>query len=422
MANSFSKEQIVAFERVGEGFEDQLVMLKNIAVYGTDGVTMERANDTIWRPQPYIVTTQNRVIGTPVGQQSANQLTVPSRLSIKKNVRLQLSATEMRDALQEDRLATAAGEQLATDVNIAVRDVASNEGTLVVPITGAAGDYDDIAACDNIMNETGVPQNERYLVLTSRDYNGMAGNLAAATRSFGNAKSDNAYERSLVGDVAGFMTFKTDAGRRLAAAGGGGSITINTTGAQVRFVPRSTDETGVNVDNRYQRVTLSSTANVRAGDAFTIAGIENVHMKTKESSGQLKTFRVVALVPGTDDAIISPPIIGANLNPTDAERQYKNCEVVSTSATASINWLNDNAAGVNPFWYRDSIELLPGRYAVPSGQGAEVMRMTLEGGIELTMTKQFNPETYQSDLFFDIFFGVVNKNPEMNGILLFGQP
>lgn len=421
MANSFSKEQIVAFESVGEAFEDQLVMLKNVANFGTNGVSMERANDTIWRPMTYIVTSQDRVVGTPIGQQSANQLTVPSRLGFNKNVNLSLNALEMRDAAQEDRLAKAAGTRLATDLNIAIRDVASMQGTLVVPVSGAAGDYDDIALADSIMNETGVPLDERYMVLTSRDYNGLAGNLAGRQTMTG--KPTSAYERSYVGEVAGFSTFKTDAGRRLAAASGGGSITIATNGAQVRYVPTSTDATGNNVDNRYQRVTLSSNTNVRAGDAFEIAGIENVHMITKESSGRLKTFRIIALVPGSStDVIISPPIIGANSSPTDAERQYKNCEVVTTSGTAAINWLNDNAAGINPFWYKDSIELLPGRYAVPSNQGAEVMRATLEGGIELVMTKQFSGSTFVSDLTFDIFFGVVNKNPEMNGVLLFGQP
>jgi hypothetical protein len=47
------------------------------------------------------------------------------------------------------------------------------------------------------MNEQGVMAEDRYLALSSRDYNGMANNLAIATRSFtGNAKSANAYERS----------------------------------------------------------------------------------------------------------------------------------------------------------------------------------------------------------------------------------
>ncbi len=119
---------------------------------------------------------------------------------------------------------------------------------------------------------------------------------------------------------------------------------------------------------------------------------------------------------------VSPPMIGANeASPTDAELAYKNIAVVSTSATAAITFLNVDAAPVNPFWHRDSIELMPGRYAVPSDQGPAVMRATTENGIEIVMTKFFNHSTFVSEYTLNTLFGVVNTNPEMNGILMFNQ-
>lgn len=54
MANAFNKEERIAFENILEGFQDALVLSKAAAVYNTDSVTMERAADTIWRPQPYV--------------------------------------------------------------------------------------------------------------------------------------------------------------------------------------------------------------------------------------------------------------------------------------------------------------------------------------------------------------------------------
>ena len=56
MANSFSKEERVAFEQILEGFQDALVLSKNVGIYTTDQAMMERTNDVIWRPQPYIGT------------------------------------------------------------------------------------------------------------------------------------------------------------------------------------------------------------------------------------------------------------------------------------------------------------------------------------------------------------------------------
>ena len=423
MANAFSKEEIVAFENILEGFNDALILSKNINVYNTNGVTMERARDTMWRPQPYIAQSFTRTIGSTIASdvQTMTQLSVPSTLGFSPCSAWQMDALELRDALQEDRLGAAAKQKLASDINLSVMDLAAAQGTLVVPVATAAGDYDDVALCDSIMNEQGVMAGDRYLALSSRDYNGMAGNLAIATRSFTGNKSANAYERSYVGPVAGFETYKLDYANRCNA--NSASRTIATNGAQVRYVPKATTSSvaGVlNVDNRYQTVTVSSTTGILAGDAFTIDGIEAVHHITKRSTGQLKTFRVIEVVDGTS-MVISPPIIGANSSPTDAEQQYQNVDVVATSATATINFLNIAASNINPFWRKDSIELLPGRYAVPDGAGVDVLRASTDQGIELVMTKKFDPLTFQTLYTLDTLYGVVMTNPEMAGILLFNQ-
>lgn len=423
MANSFSKEEVVAFEDILEGFNDALILSKNVTIYNTNGVTMERARDTIWRPQPYIATSFTRTVGNSIASSVATftQLSVPSTLGFSPCSAWQMSALELRDALQEGRLGDSAKQKLASDINLSVMDLAAAQGTLVVPVSTAAGDYDNIALCDSIMNEQGVMSEDRYLALSSRDYNGMAGNLAVATRSFTGTKSSNAYERSQVGMVAGFDTYKLDYANR--CNDNSASRTIATNGAQVRYVPQATvtNVGGVlNYDNRYQTVTVSSTTGVLAGDAFTITGIEAVHHITKRSTGQLKTFRVIQVVDGTS-MVISPPIIGANSAPTDAEEQYKNVSVTATSATAAINFLNIAASNINPFWRKDSIELLPGRYAVPDASGVDVMRGNTDQGIELVMTKKFDPLTFQTLYTLDTLYGVVMTNPEMAGILLFNQ-
>jgi len=418
VANNFNKEERVAFEQILEGFNDAMIISRNVAKFGTEGQLMERANDTIWRPMPYVLNSQTRTVGSAVTPQDVTQMSVPSQLTEKKNVSWNMNALELRDALQEGRLGKAAYQRLASDINTKVRDVASLQGTLVIPIATAAGTYDNIALAESVMNEQGIAEGDRYLALTTRDYNGMAGNLASRQTMAG--KPTSAYERSFVGMIAGFDTYKIDAGKRITAAAGGGSITIATNGAQVRYVPDNVDANGNNVDNRYQTVTVSSTTNVVAGDCFTIAGIEAVHMITKESTGQLRTFRVISVASGTT-MVISPPIIGANSSPTAAETAYKNVNVASTSATASITWLNADAAGANPFWHKDSIELLPGRYAVPDNQGVDILRGTTDQGIEVVFGKKFDNSTFTSLYTLDVLYGVVNTNPQMNGIILFNQ-
>jgi hypothetical protein len=426
MSNSFSKEERVAFEDILEGFQDALVLSRNVSVYNTDQTMMERANNTIWRPQPYIAQSINSTPGTPIsGYQGMTQLAVPATLGFSKTVPWEMTSLELRDALQEGRLGKSAKQKLASDINIAIMNAAAGLGSLVVPIAAAAGDYDDVALCDAIMNEQGVPDYDRFMALSSRDYNGLAGNLVGTARSFGNQKSDKAYERSYVGMVAGFDTYKMDYANRQTAAAGGGSITIDTSGAgtQANYAPQATSTSvggQINVDNRFQTVTVSSTASVAAGDAFTIAGVFAVHHITKQSTGQLKTFRVVSVTNGTT-MVITPPIIGAQSVATDAQLQYKNAEVSAPSNTAAITFLNVNTASVNVFWQRDSLEILPGRYAVPSDAGVAVMRATTDQGIELVLQKFYEIDSMTIKYRMDTLFGVVNKNTEMSGILLFNQ-
>jgi hypothetical protein len=116
---------------------------------------------------------------------------------------------------------------------------------------------------------------------------------------------------------------------------------------------------------------------------------------------------------------ISPPII-SNQGSTDAEAQYQNV-TVTASGTAAIVFLNTVAAAVNVFYHEDALEILPGRYAVPEGSGASIMRATTESGIELVFQKQYDINTMKTKFRIDTLFGVVNKQPEMSGIILFSQ-
>jgi hypothetical protein len=181
----------------------------------------------------------------------------------------------------------------------------------------------------------------------------------------------------------------------------------------------STGETS-NVDNRYQTITVTSTTNVAAGDAFTIANVNSVHLITKQDTGQPMTFRVISVPAGGTTLVISPPIISAQ-GGSDAEIQYQNCVVNSAASNAGITFLNTVTNFVNPFWFKDSIEILPGRYAVPNDAGAAVMRASTDQGIELVMQKQYDINTMRTKYRLDTLYGVVNKQPMMSGVIMFSQ-
>lgn len=421
MANEFSKEEKVAFEDILEGFSDALILSKNVSIYRNDDASMERTNDTIWRPMPYIAQSFDGTDQTN-NYTEATQLSVPASIGFKKSVPWTMTATELRDALQEKRLGDAAKQKLASDINVAIMNTASNLGSLVVARPAAASGFSDVAQIEAVMNEQGVQGFDRYLALSTRDYNGMADNLAARQTMTG--KPQTAYEKAYVGTVASFETYKLDYANRLTAAA---AVDVSVNGANQYHVPQATStavtgETS-NVDNRFQNLAVKVTSGtIKVGDAFTIAGVNAVHHITKNDTGQLKTFRVTKIVSGaggTGVIQITPAIVSAQ-GGSNAEKAYQN--VTDTPAAgAAITWLNVENSYVNPFWQKDAFELLPGRYAVPTNAGAAVMRGTTEQGIEVVWQKFYDIDTMRIKYRLDTFFGTSCKNPEMAGILIFGQ-
>jgi hypothetical protein len=424
MANSFSKEERVAFDQVFEAFEDGLVISKMFKKFNFDGQMAERAGNTIWRPMPYIAQSFTGIDQSANFNRNYTQLSVPLSLGYSHSVPLTLTATELRDALQEKRLGDAAMQRLASDINVDCSNLAALTGTVFVKRTGAASGFDDVAVLDNAFNRMGIPMGGRKVCYSSADYNNLAKDIAGR-QNLVVGKTLSAYEDAYVGKVAGFDTFKLDYAYRLAAAAG---VTVTVNGANQRYVPKATSTAGTgeisNVDNRYQNLTITVTSGtVKVGDAFTIAGVNEVHHITKADTGNLKTFRITAIVSGSGGSgvvTISPPIIAADSSPTDPELQYKN--VTATPANgAAITWLNTATGAVNPFWQEDAFEIAPARYEPKEDSGLSAMQATTAQGMTVIMARQGAIGDLSTKYRWDVFYGLVNKQPQMTGAEMFSQ-
>jgi hypothetical protein len=421
MANDFSKEEIVMYTNTLERFEDQLIVSKMIKKYDVDPVTAERTNDRIWVTQPYISIAEDGEDVTDLIKDTT-QLSVPITLGYRKNVANKLKANEYRDQVQEGKIEKAAIQALSSAVNVSCLNVASLQGTIVVTSDSASSSasatktgFDKIAECKSNFLEQGIPNMENYIMLSSRDYNGMASNLAARTVQ---DISKSAYERAFIQRVANFDCFELDYAVQCAA----NAATVTISGANQYFTPKSTSTatTGEqsNYDNRFQTLTVDTTVGVVAGDSFTIADVYAVHHITKQSTGQLKTFRVISVLSGTQMVIM--PAIVSNGGSTDAEAAYQN--VNSTPADgASLTFLNSVAKPMNPFFHSDAMYITPGTIPIPKDAGVKVMQETTENGYQLTFRKWttgFNDNIYYR---WDVKWGVTMVQPEMAGILMFSQ-
>lgn len=431
-ATAFSKQETVFFDELLAGFDDRLKFGRNVSTFNADPVVLERSQGTaIWRPVPYVSVSIDGAAGTDISSNfnDVTQLSVPISLGYDKTVPWSMTTNDLNDPLQRDRKMRSAQQRLASDINVAIANVAALQGSLVVKRTTAASGYDDISLANALMQEQGVVDDaaKRAAFLHTRDYSLVAGNLAKPQTS-ANPKVNRAYEEGYVGNIAGFETYSAEYTYRLTAAAG---VTVTVNGANQRYVPKATSTAGTgetsNVDNRYQNLTIAVTSGtVKVGDRFTIAGVNAVNHITKADTGQLKTFTVTAIVSGGGGSgvvQISPPIIAADSSPTQAESEYKN--VTATPADgAAITWLNTAACNVAPFWDERAIELLPGRNGFDPDMmnaGASAIQGTTELGVQMVMYKFFDINTKKFKYRCDTRFGVGMTNPEMAGIILFSQ-
>jgi hypothetical protein len=192
------------------------------------------------------------------------QLAVPATLGYSQTVPWEMTSLELRDALQEGRLGESAKQKLASDINVAIMNSAANLGSLVVPIAAAAGDYDDVALCDTIMNEQGVPDYDRFMALSSRDYNGLAGNLVGTARSASATRSLTRPTSALTSAWSQASTptrWTTPTAKQQQLPAQASPSTPTAPGTQANYTPQATSTAvggQINVDNRFQTVTVSS--------------------------------------------------------------------------------------------------------------------------------------------------------------------
>ena len=97
MANAFSKEEKVAFDQLLEGFNDALVMSRNVTIHNSNQTDAARTTampsapvppigggsnyGTVWRPQPYIMTSVASTPGIGITFTDKTQLTVPASIT-----------------------------------------------------------------------------------------------------------------------------------------------------------------------------------------------------------------------------------------------------------------------------------------------------------------------------------------------------
>jgi len=408
MANSLTKDLEIMFENFVEGYDAACVISREAESSFPDPQSMQRAADTFYRPQNYNASVVTGLDVSAATKTDVIQRQVPTVFRTPDNVVYTFDGKELRDPEHKKRMGDAAAARLAAEIDKNLYATVAAQAGIVVKKAGALT-WDDGATTEALLLSRGIGAGrERKMFLNLFDYRDIAKDLG--NRAYLGDRSKDAYERSKVPDIAGFATFRTDNVANLTVTGTVSGTTVS--GAQ-SFTP--TAMTGdLPTDNRRMvlNVAGANIANIKAGDAFTIANLNAVHQIDKSDTGQLMTFRVISVAGGGANLTITPAII--------ATGPYQNVTAAAANS-AALTFLNTATKPVNAFWTQGAVTLDYGKLAFPNGQGAAVMTATTKNGVPLLMSANFTNLAGKVDIRCTTLYAATVLEPEQCGIIIANQ-
>lgn len=415
MANQLAKDLEIAFEEYVESFEASCVVSQNAAKYRPSDTAMQRAGDVEYRPQRYHADIIEGLDLTGKTGTDIVQRLVPSAFKEPQNVLWKLDAREMRDPEHKKEMGRAAGQRVAAKIDSDLIAAAARYATHVIPVgdnsQGTLGLdlWDGAAQIGAQFTSIGIPQgvNKRSF-WNAFSYKDLAKELGG--RQYAAGLTQTAYEKAKIPDVAGFDSYQTDISARL-GAGPTGAITLTSAPAH-KVVAK--DANDLPVDNRQGIIAVSAGHGLEAGDAFTIAGVNMVHMISKDTTDTPQVFRVLDV--SGNNITITPQILPPN-NADVPSRPYANVDANAASG-AELTVINKVAANANLLWADGSVELMWGNLAFPTGQGPQVMRATTKQGATLIMSYAFDHIAGVTTCRFTTLYGTSVLVPEYVGLVL----
>lgn len=414
MANSFAKKIDVFFDDVVAGFDATNISSKNVSQYKAPAEALALNGQTFHRPMPLMT---EIVDGRDITGQYKDlvELTVPATLTEShiRNVPVKLTGVDLNNPYAFDNIVKTSNILLSNKLDTLVANRIAERGTLAVINGGPIDTYDEAAEADALMLEQQATRGERIMLLNPRMAKNIAGNLAG--RQTMNTAPMNAYQRSTLQPIAGFDTFRVDYGKSITGSAGAGYLV---SGAQ-SHTPVSADVNGTPADNRTQTLAVKTGTGAAVGDVFTIAGVDAVGHINKQSTGQLKTFRILAINGG--NWTISPAIVPAD-GAVAAQKAYANV-TTGAAADAAITILNKKTSAASVFYEKSAIEIVHADFNTEpfEASGKRVRKATTDSGIQIVMLSDSNVDTLAANYRLFVWANVEVLNPELAGIMLENQ-
>lgn len=381
---------------------NNLVMAKLCDAEGVDKMFKPGVGGTVYvkRPPEYAIR-----IGATASPQDTIEGEVPVNVNIQAGVDVQFTSQEETlnvDALLKSKvldscMATIAG-QIDSDLIAKVNEFSNWVGTIGNTVNTVAGFF----AAPQRMDEAAIPANERNAIMAPADGYALAALFSGVAAQQGDvAKSAlQKAEIPMLGNTKPFITQTVPSlttGTRVTS----GATLINGANQNVTYLSvKSTHSQNLVCDG------AGVTKTVKAGEVFTIAGVNAVNPRTKQDLGYAKQFTVLA--DATSDGSgnltlsISPPIIISGA--------YQNVTAVPAD-NAAVTYLGalSTTYRANAAFHKTAIKLVSAKLIMPySGEASYATDP--DTGLTIRYWRYSDGTNDLHNHRFDILYGVVNAD------------
>lgn len=264
----------------------------------------------------------------------------------------------------------------------------------------------DIGNAGAELSKLGVPMAERNAFWDSESSLSLANGLKGV---FVQSTAKTAIEEASFGRYSGFDNYESNSLKSHTVGAATGTILVDDAGTiNVTYAAsKDTDSQTLNLDGVAD---TSAALAFKAGDIITLAGVNSVNRRTREDTGDLQTFTILAdsiASTGTTDNIpvtIAPPIIISGPYQTVTAAPADDAVVTIKTGTAGTSYRQNLAFHKNAI----TIAFVPLDVA-EEGSGVKQHRENYKG-VSITATKFFSGSSMTQSYRFDILFDVVVQN------------
>jgi hypothetical protein len=408
MANTFLTPSVFAQEGLMQ-LENELVLGNKVHTDHSKEFAMKGDTINIRRPTQY----QGQMDNLDVTSYSEDITQGKTTIVMDKTMTIKMDVGAIDGTLSFDRVQ----EDIIRPAVIKMRDeIEVNLASLYTNLyhfTGTAGTvpstFKSLAQGGAIMTDGAVPQSDRFAVHGTDATVELADGLKGV---FVQDKAKTAFEQAEIGRYGGFMNYESVHAPTHVVGVATGTPLVNGASQNVTYAASKDTWSQTLNTNGW---TNSTTGILKAGDVFTIAGVNAVNPISKADTGRLQTFTVLAdadsgASTGPAALTISPPII------TDGA--YKT--VTAVPADDAVITVKTGASGAI---HKQSLLLHPKAFAlvsrplkVPAGAG--VKTSTKSGNkVTISCTEWVDGNTLQHNFRFDMLFGVKCLDPRLGARL-----